>query len=241
LPYYNFGPILCLKHTEKQKEFYSSTEIAMIQPKFSSLFYAANRISWLLFVSCLLTNCATKPKTTPALPIPTTAPSWATRQAALNKLTTFTIKGKIAVQTPQESGSATLDWSQQQDHYLISLYGPLGAGGLKLSGQPGHITLKTNDGKTSTAGSPESLLKKVWGFNVPVSNLRYWVRGIPVPKLAYDSRLDNEHRLRQLIQAGYSIQFLGYTHTDGFDLPNKIFITSPSLKTKLIIYQWQAS
>lgn len=212
----------------------------MIQIK-TSFIDLIHKIFCLLFFTFFITSCAIPAhEIISPIPVPPTTPSWDERKAALSNISTFNLKGKIAVQTSQQSGSAMMDWSQQQKHYTISLYGPLGSGGLKLSGEPGNIILETNDGKKVSATSPESLLKKEWGFNVPVSNLRYWVRGIPVPKLAYDGQFDNEHRLRQLTQDGYLIQFLGYTKRNGFDLPNKIFITNPSLKTKLIIYEWQA-
>ena len=41
--------------------------------------------------------------------------------------------------------------------------------------------LQTSDGKRYNAASPEQLLAEQWGFHLPVSNMKYWVRGLPVP------------------------------------------------------------
>lgn len=164
--------------------------------------------------------------------------SWQTREAVLAKINQWHLNGKLAVHTPRDSGSATIDWTQHQDHYQISLYGPLGSGGMTLSGHEGHIVLKTNDGKRYTANSPENLLAEHWGFKLPVSNLRYWVRGMPVPGLMAQSHQDRFGRLNAFYQAGWDIRYDDYQTVQGVDLPRKITITDGHLTMKLVIYTW---
>ena len=149
------------------------------------------------------------------------------------------LNGKIAVQTAQDSGSATILWIENHDRYNVSLYGPLGTQGLKLTGQPGHVTLITADGKRFIAESAEQLLAENWGFHLPLSNLRYWIRGLPVPGIPHDSRFDNQHRLIFLNQQGWRVEFQDYVATKTIDLPNKLLINSATLKTKIVIYQWK--
>ena len=181
-----------------------------------------------------LTGCAT---IVPQSETPTTA-SWETRESALNKINQWQINGKIAVQTANDSGSATINWTQNQQQYAISLTGPLGAGGMQLAGAPGHVTLTNAKGAQFTAATPEQLLAKQWGYDLPVSNLRYWVRGLPVPGMASSKQFDNFHRLATLTQQGWQIQFLGYTNKNGIELPRRISVSSSALKAKMVIYDW---
>lgn len=174
---------------------------------------------------------------------PTGAPAekipWAKREQTLNQVKNWRVEGKIAVNTAQDAGSATLQWSQQQNRYRISLFGPLGANHLSLYGQPNHVVLIASNGKRYTAGSPEQLLAQQWGFHVPVSNLVYWIRGLPVPSIPYQSQLDPYNRLATLHQAGWVIHFSDYTRARGVDLPTRIFAKSRTLSTKMLIYRWQ--
>lgn len=198
------------------------------------------RIIWILLLLATVTSCTTmkpsQPSATTTAPAPKLAPK--DRETALSRIQSWQVNGKIALQTAQNSGSATVDWAQNQRSYNISMYGPLGANGLKLSGRPGYAMLETSDGKRYTANSAEQLLAKRWGWNLPVSNLRYWIRGLPVPNIPAQSQSDNLGRLTTLSQEGWHIQYLSYVNTGTVDLPNKLFITSSSLRVKIFVYQW---
>jgi outer membrane lipoprotein LolB len=109
---------------------------------------------------------------------------------------------------------------------------------MKLAGRPGNVTLQTSDGKTYNAKSPEQLLASQWRFHLPVSNMKYWIRGIPVPGMAANTSFDHYGRLNTLTQQGWRIDYLAYTNVGGVDLPERLSITSPTLKVRIIVYQW---
>jgi outer membrane lipoprotein LolB len=192
-------------------------------------------ISFVYFIlTALLTSCASVAPPAPSVEIP-----WKNRLASLDKIQSWQLNGKIGIVTAKDSGSATVDWTQTGNSYTISLTGPLGANGLKLSGQPGHVTLRTSDGKTYTASNPEQLLAQKWGWNLPVSNLRYWIRGLTVPGKPATTHFDPYGRLSELQQQGFNVQYLAFTKSGGADLPSKIVITSPALKVKMMVYEWK--
>jgi len=186
-----------------------------------------------------LASCSTTKSVTTGS---TTAPkeTWATREAALSQIKSWQINGKIAVQNTKDAGSASLDWFQSSQRYIISLQGPLGSHAMKLTGSPGQVTLQTSDGKSYRAASAEQLLAKQWGFHLPVSNMNYWVRGLPVPNVAANTHFDDAGRLSTLVQQGYRVEFLSYTNTGRWSLPDKISITSPDIHVKMIVYRWNA-
>lgn len=192
---------------------------------------------WILFLALSLTSCSTLSPTA-ATPPATPKATWADRQAALNHIQNWNLNGKIALQTAKDSGSASVNWSQRQGGYSISMSGPLGASAMKLTGQAGHVTLQTSDGKSYSASSAEQLLAKQWGWNLPVSNMKYWIRGLPVPGMTANTHFDSYERLTSLVQQGWRIDYLSYSNTRGVDLPEKLSITSPSLRVKIVVYQW---
>lgn len=193
------------------------------------------RIISLLLSFLLLVGCAT---VTPP-EAPPTQLSWAARETLLNKLQSWEVNGKIAVHTAQESGSATIDWSQQQQNFRISLMGPFGSHNATLSGQPGAVTLVTSDGKHIVAKSPEQLLAQQMGWQLPVSNMNYWIRGLPAPGIPVSNQFDVYHRLTLLVQQGWNIQYLSYMNVNGIELPQKISISSATVNSKIIIYNWK--
>lgn len=196
------------------------------------------RIIWILLMLAAMTSCSTVTQTEapPAAP-QATLPK---REAAVDRVQSWRINGKIAVQSAKDSGSASVNWVQHQRSYTISLQGPLGSHAMNLTGQPGHVTMKTSDGKSYSANSPEQLLAKQWGFNLPVSNMRYWVRGLQVPGIPAQTHYDKFNRLTSMSQQGWNIQYLSYSNNGGVDLPQKMSITSPALKVKIVIYSWNA-
>lgn len=187
-------------------------------------------------VTAGLASCATV--TTKEAPPPTKPISWQERETTLSRLQSWQLNGKIAVRTSQDSGSASVDWAQNRRSYLISLMGPLGSNSLKLQGSPAEVTLTTSDGKRYTAANPEELLAKRWGYNVPVSHLKYWIRGLTAPGIPAQTQFDQANRLSSLRQDGWYVEFPSYTRSGNVDLPSKVFITSSSLNVKIIIYKW---
>ena len=188
-----------------------------------------------MLVICL---SACQPLIAPPSPPSSLKLTWKERQIALSRIQNWQVSGKVAVRTSQDSGSATVNWTQKNKQYIVSLLGPLGTGGFKLIGQPATVILETSDGKHYTATSPEQLLAEHWGFRVPISSLAYWVRGLPVAGITYTKQLDTSNRLSELIQQGWQIHFLSYIKIGSIELPDKIEITSTILKAKLIIYRW---
>lgn len=190
-----------------------------------------------LFLFLFLTACSSMG---PAPSSPPLAQSWKQRQLSLKQMTHWKLKGAVAVHTPEDGGSASLDWQQNNQTYTISLFGPFGANAVQISGKPGWVTLQTSEGKEFSARNPEELLYAQLGWKLPVSHLFYWTRGLPVPSLEARSEFDEYHRLVRLRQQNWEIWFKQYAVFNQRELPTKIVLKHPQLNIKLVIYQWGA-
>jgi outer membrane lipoprotein LolB len=191
----------------------------------------------LILFFCVLSSCALAP---PLQESPQNkAISWDSRTAELSKISTWNLTALIAIRTQTENNSASLQWQQTPSGYSLYLLGPLGTHSFKLTGNASHVTLENSQGQKSSANTPELLLAEQTGWKLPVSNLRYWIRGIPVPGIPVQKSLDAYSHLTALTQQGWRVDFLRYSAVNQVDLPTKIFITSPDLTVKIIIKHWE--
>ena len=192
----------------------------------------------LLFLSLLvLTSCATTPSNEQSpqnIPI-----TWENRVNTLSSIANWDLQGLIAIRTQNDAFTANWQWQQQNNHhYSISLFGPLGANAVQLTGAPDQVLLETSDGKKITSTSPESLLEQQLGWRLPVSNLYYWVRGLPVPNVSAQKQFDAYHHLTTLVQQNWTVQYLQYISVNHIDLPRKIALSNPNMHVKIVVNRW---
>jgi len=77
------------------------------------------------------------------------------------------------------------------------------------------------------------------GWQLPVSNLLWWVRGLPSPDSRSRVALDANGRLASLQQDGWDVQYLGYSEQDQYSLPTRIKLAGHDLQITLVIKDWQ--
>lgn len=165
--------------------------------------------------------------------------SWREHKQQMSALDGWQIDGKIGIRAPKDSGSGTLFWLQRQDYYDIRLSGPLGRGAARLTGRPGDVSLEVANQGRYSAASPETLLEEQMGWKLPVSNLAWWVRGLPAPSSKSRLTLDADSRLASLEQDGWQVQYTAYTQQNGYWLPERIKLHGANLDVTLVIKAWQ--
>ena len=170
---------------------------------------------------------------------PGNAEDWKAHKAHISEIDGWQISGKIGIQAPQDSGSGTLFWLQRQDYFDIRLSGPLGRGATRLTGRPDAVALEVAGQGRFEADSPEALVESQLGWQLPVSNLLWGVRGLPAPDSRSRIALNANGQLASLKQDGWDVQYLSYTEEDGYPLPNRIKLAGRDLKITLVVKVWQ--
>jgi outer membrane lipoprotein LolB len=148
----------------------------------------------------------------------------------------WSMEGKVGIQSQEVNGSASLIWQQNKDSYNIRLFGPLGLGAVRLMGDDNQVKYVNQQGVIFTADSPEILLKQNLGWDMPISNLIYWVKGIPAPEFKAEKNYNMQHQLVQLKQQGWTIQYVRYFSDN---LPQLIALDKRNIKIKLLINTWR--
>lgn len=190
-----------------------------------------------LIICVFLTACATVP--IQEVPLNQNI-SWNTRASQLNTISEWKLQGAVALATSHGGQNASMTWQQDKANYQIDLFGPLGVGHITLKGDANNVVLLAN-GKTIQASSPEMLMQEVLGWQLPISHLYYWVRGIPAPNLAKTMTFDPYHHLLTLSQQGWIIQYQRYSNVQGVDVPTKILLKNGELRVVIVISDWDWS
>jgi outer membrane lipoprotein LolB len=183
-----------------------------------------------LLLVLLLSGCAAVPHSPPR-PCPTASCDRST-------ITDWELQGRISVTRGEQGWHAGLDWENHADRFRLQVSGPLGQGAMQLAGDAQGVTLLDADGRLYRAADAESLMQQVAGWQLPVSGLRYWVRGIPDPEVHLEVMLDGEGRLQQLRQSGWTIRYQRFVLVNGVEWPDKLTLEHDDLVLKLVIDQW---
>jgi len=195
-------------------------------PQHRSLFSTA-------LVCLLLAGCAAAPR----MDAPVNQ-DWQARRALLESLTLWEFTGRIGVRDDRESHSSRIRWQQQGDRYVINLWGTLNAGATQITGRPGEVILQ-QEGKTPlTAATAEDLVYDQLGYELPVAQLSFWIKGMPAPGANSAPSFNTEHHLISLEQDGWLVQYLGYTNYATESLPTRIRIEKPPLRLDFVRLDW---
>ena len=139
----------------------------------------------------------------------------------------WTLNGRLGISAGRRHGTFTIDWQEKKDSYRIDLLGPMGIGVARVTGDGSKVMLELPNQAPLVANSPDRLLSDSLGLDIPVTPLRYWVRGGPAPG-PYSKTSTG---IRQM---GWQIDYLEYA--DG--LPVKIKLARPEVKLMMVVRRW---
>lgn len=163
---------------------------------------------------------------------------WQQHQHKINQLNIWQVEGKAGIKTTNDSGSASLFWLQQFTNYDIRLSGPLGRGATHIIGSSDFVTIEIAGQGRFTAKTPEEIIKQQLGWDLPVSHLTWWIKGLPAPNSSYTKVLNNDSRLAQLNQDNWSIEYKSYQELQGYWLPQRIIARNSDIQIILVIKRW---
>lgn len=189
---------------------------------------------------CLLTACA-PPRAIPEQE-PLAAPKQVIpiekREEKTKTVSSWEIRGAMAAKNKSKGWSAIMNWVQNgASSYQIRLMGPLGAGTVLIN-KKGNTIVFQDGPKKITSTNADELLTQQTGIRLPVSNLYYWIRGLPAPGKVNAEQRDPYNHLVQLKQSGYMINLGNYVSVKGIELPSIIRLEGNGVMIKVIIKKW---
>lgn len=157
----------------------------------------------------------------------------------MHAINSWQLKGKLAYRNDSDSGSAWFDWSQHGDKFTIYLSGPFGVGTVKISGNAQAITLSQPGETDISSHSSSALTQRLFGWQLPVEQMRSWVRGIPASSSSDVIKTFSEEGLLDSLQEDdWQLTISRYQGGPRGQLPGKIKGRSNKLAFTLLLKEW---
>ena len=163
---------------------------------------------------------------------------WETRHAILGELDKWQFSGRIAVKTSDDGFNGKLRWVQDEDSFSATVSGPLGIGTVRIEGNIEGVKITDKDGTTTVLTDVESELYYRYGWTIPVESLRYWVLGIPDPRVPAETDFDDYDRVSHMNQRGWSVDVGAYREAGGQQMPARLVASSRDTSVRLVIDKW---
>jgi len=184
----------------------------------------------------IIAGCSTLPELTAEKP-----GNWDESSEHREKISSWKLIAKLGVQTEDNGGSMDLFWTQKGETYNIRLIAPFGQGTTLIKGNANGVYVRTAEGE-HYSNNPDELFAAQFGINMPVNNLRHWLRGLPVAgHAAQNLRWDENGQLYKLVQDGWNVEMSSYRKVQGYLLPHKFYLDRddrPELGIRLLVRQW---
>ena len=129
---------------------------------------------------------------------------------------------KIGIKTQALRESANVVWTYSDQSNSVQLFGPLGAGAIRLEFDQYGVQLSDSKGLMHSGDSAERLLTQLVGWPIPVDSLAYWIVAQADPQAAYRYILDEQGRLSNLEQFGWKIMFSDYRTYGDYVRPRRV-------------------
>jgi outer membrane lipoprotein LolB len=152
--------------------------------------------------------------------------SWTQLRRQLQGLESWQLRGRVNIRYQQESHTPRIQWQQQQERYHIRLWGTFNAGNTEINGRPGWVSLE-QDGEVLTANTPEQLILDQLGYELPVSYLEYWIKGIPAPASSADLQFNELNQLAGMTQDGWTVEYSDMRQYAELSLPRRVDVSRP--------------
>jgi outer membrane lipoprotein LolB len=169
---------------------------------------------------------------------------WIQHASALRPVSHWDLRGRLAVRTDSRGGQASLAWRREANRHSIQLNGPFGSGAVRVTQDSQGARLQDAENRVFEAANAEQLVALYTGWNLPIANLDWWLRGLPVPEQPLSRELDDAGRLRLLHQQGWTVQYQEYKRVEEFDLPSRLTLTRaaegvlPGMEARFVIERW---
>ena len=140
--------------------------------------------------------------------------------------TPFDFSGRVLVSFDGRAFSSALRWQHVSGRDEIWLLSPAG---------------QALDQRQYRAESVESLTRRALGWELPVANLKYWVRGDIAPGSAPGAVVrGDDQRIARLEQGGWRVALTYYAAQEYDGLPRRLELAGASHEIRLVIDTWRS-
>lgn len=179
------------------------------------------------------------------VPVPVRKPGTAEQfaaQAAREKLLgarhDWSLQARFAASDGHHGGSGSLDWHHSGEQFRFILRAPITGKTVQLDGGPDGAVL-TGLGNAPLAGRDASeVLNEEFGWDVPVADLAWWVRGLRAPGHPAILTFGANGLPATLDQDGWHVDYRDWYAERSPPLPRKVYASRDPYTVRMSIEQW---
>lgn len=158
------------------------------------------------------------------------------REARLEAVDAWEMRGRLAVDTGERAFQARFSWRQEADTLTLNVRSFLG-GSFEITGSPEVLTVRRGrDSRVLT--DPEVELSSMFGWWLPVTSLHAWLVGLPDRVYPARPRFDAMGALARLDQRLWRLDYDEYQLSDGLLLPRRMTMSYGDLELFLTVDAW---
>ena len=157
----------------------------------------------------------------------------------------------MALRSDKGNGNLQIQWQQRNDEFDIHLFGPLGQAAAHVYGSGDALQVdiadQSRDVKTGEIDLVEdslnqaedslNLVEDSLGWEIPVKEMSFWVRGLPVPGLVHEIAYDDQGLPDWLVQSGWRVEYRKYKQ----QRPVRMVFTRDSIHILLVVKEWRVN
>lgn len=160
------------------------------------------------------------------------------REQAMAPRHSWTIEARLGVSDGKDGGSGSLTWVERPGHYDFTLRGPVTARSFHLYGDADGVVLEGLEHGPLHGSDAGQLLARVFGWQVPLADLRFWVRGMRAPDSTASVEFGDDGLPQFIRQQGWTVEYREWFTTDQ-PLPKKVFAEKGPYRVRVSIRSWK--
>lgn len=182
-----------------------------------------------LLNALILTACTTTQK-------PMDNASWRMQRQKLDSITNWSVSGKLAIITPEKKGSARIRWQQHGEDFDLNLTSVIGTRIMEMHKNGQQVLIVDDKGRQYYGTKPEELVYRLTGWQMPVTQLPIWIKGLPGDS---DYDISPDGQLKSIKSQNWQMDYQSYQDVSGWMMPEKITFTGPKTELRLVINEWE--
>ena len=162
----------------------------------------------------------------------------AAREQKLGAQQDWNLEGRFAASDGHHGGSGGIAWQQEGRQYRFTLRAPVTGKTVQLDGGPDGAVL-TGAGRQPLAGRDAgAVLNAEFGWDVPVADLAWWVRGLRAPGRPAILTFGANGLPATLDQDGWHVDYRDWYAERNPPLPRKVYASREPYTVRVFIEQW---
>jgi outer membrane lipoprotein LolB len=162
----------------------------------------------------------------------------AAREQMLGAQRDWSLDGRFAASDGQHGGSGGIAWQQNGQQYEFTLRAPVTGKTVQLSGGPNGAVLTGAGRQPLTGRDAGEVLNAEFGWDVPVADLAWWVRGLRAPGRPAILTFGANGLPATLDQDGWHVDYRDWYAERSPPLPRKVYASRDPYTVRVMIEQW---